>query len=96
VPEVALRPATLDDLHWLERWDARVTAVIIDPLASNTRAHRFYARLGFRPVGRQTFGADDCRRYQPSRSTTTSSSISTASASSSRTSHPHTRPATWP
>ena len=37
-----------------------VTAVVIDPLASNTDAHRFYARLGFVPVGRRTFGTDDC------------------------------------
>jgi len=37
-----------------------VEAVIIDPLASNTRAHRFYQRLGFVPVGRRRFGEDDC------------------------------------
>jgi len=36
-----------------------VTAIIIDPLASNTRAHRFYQRLGFKAVGRQMFGDDD-------------------------------------
>ena len=40
--------------------DPAMTAIIIDPLASNTRAHRFYQRLGFRPVGRQTFDEDDC------------------------------------
>jgi aminoglycoside 6'-N-acetyltransferase len=40
--------------------DPSVTAVVIDPLASNTRAHRFYQRLGFEPVGRQLFGEDDC------------------------------------
>lgn len=40
--------------------DPAVTAVIIDPLASNTRAHRFYQRLGFRPVERRWFGEDDC------------------------------------
>jgi aminoglycoside 6'-N-acetyltransferase len=37
-----------------------VTAVLIDPLASNTDAQRFYVRLGFVPVGRRTFGTDDC------------------------------------
>ncbi len=37
-----------------------VTAVLIDPLASNTRAHRFYERLGFRFLGRRTFGSDLC------------------------------------
>lgn len=38
-----------------------VAAIVIDPLASNVRAHRFYQRLGFRPVGRRLFnGEDDC------------------------------------
>jgi aminoglycoside 6'-N-acetyltransferase len=40
--------------------DLNVTAIVIDPLNSNTRAHKFYQRLGFKPVGRQTFGEDDC------------------------------------
>ena len=40
--------------------DPAVTAIVIDPLASNTRAHRFYQRLSFKPVGRRTFGDDDC------------------------------------
>lgn len=39
---------------------AAVRAVLIDPLASNLRAHRFYQRLGFRPVERRRFGTDDC------------------------------------
>lgn len=38
---------------------ANVSAIIIDPLASNIRAHRFYQRLGFKPVGRRMFGDDD-------------------------------------
>lgn len=39
-----------------------VTAIIIDPLNSNTRAHKFYQRVGFKPTHRQTFsdGEDDC------------------------------------
>ena len=37
-----------------------VTAVLIDPLASNTDAQRFYARLGFRFVETRRFGLDDC------------------------------------
>lgn len=37
-----------------------VTAIIIDPLVSNTDAIRFYERLGFRFVERRMFGADDC------------------------------------
>ncbi|HER35316.1 MAG TPA: N-acetyltransferase [Halothiobacillaceae bacterium] len=40
--------------------DPAVTAVLIDPLAANVRAHRFYRRLGFQPVERRTFGPDDC------------------------------------
>jgi aminoglycoside 6'-N-acetyltransferase len=48
--------------HALERCfaDPAVKAVLIDPLASNTRARRFYERLGFRCVERRTFGDDDC------------------------------------
>ena len=44
--------------------DPAVTAVLIDPLASNVRAHRFYERLGFRFVERRTFGGDDCFVYR--------------------------------
>lgn len=39
--------------------DASVEAIIIDPLASNTNAHRFYQRLGFQPVERRDFDGDD-------------------------------------
>ncbi|MBX2893784.1 MAG: acetyltransferase [Saprospiraceae bacterium] len=39
--------------------DPAVSAVLIDPLASNTAAHRFYQRLGFRFVERRQFGEDD-------------------------------------
>jgi aminoglycoside 6'-N-acetyltransferase len=48
--------------------DQTVRAVLIDPLASNTRAHRFYERLGFRRVDRRTFGSDDCYVYRLERS----------------------------
>jgi aminoglycoside 6'-N-acetyltransferase len=41
-----------------------VIGVLIDPLAANTRAHRFYERLGFRFVERRRFGADDCFVYR--------------------------------
>jgi aminoglycoside 6'-N-acetyltransferase len=37
-----------------------VTAVLVDPLAANSRAHRFYQRLGFSPVEHRRFGPDDC------------------------------------
>lgn len=44
--------------------DARVTAVLIDPLASNKAAHRFYERLGFRFVERRNFNGDDTFVYR--------------------------------
>ena len=38
-----------------------VRAILIDPLANNERAHRFYRRLGFEFVERRTFDAtSDC------------------------------------
>ena len=41
--------------------DPDVKAVVIDPLNSNTAAHRFYRRLGFRDIGRRLFNdEDDC------------------------------------
>lgn len=40
--------------------DPAVTGVLIDPLASNVRAHRFYERIGFTKIDRRTFGEDDC------------------------------------
>jgi aminoglycoside 6'-N-acetyltransferase len=45
-----------------------VTAILIDPLASNTRAHRFYELLGFRRMERRMFGEDDCIVYRLKRS----------------------------
>jgi len=44
--------------------DPAVEAVLIDPLASNTAAHRFYERLGFRFVERRQFGEDDTFVYR--------------------------------
>lgn len=44
--------------------DPAVEAVLVDPLAANLRAHRFYERLGFRPVGPRRFGADACLVYR--------------------------------
>ena len=46
-----------------------VRAVVIDPLNSNTGAHRFYQRLGFAVVGRRMFDADDCLVHRLSRET---------------------------
>lgn len=44
--------------------DPTVTAVLVDPLAANTRAHRFYERLGFRRVEQRLFGDDECAVYR--------------------------------
>ena len=41
-----------------------VTAILIDPLASNLRARRFYERLGFRYVEDRRFGEDECAVYR--------------------------------
>lgn len=40
--------------------DPGVHTILIDPLASNVDAHRFYERLGFRFVERRMFGPDEC------------------------------------
>ena len=45
--------------------DGDVTAALVDPLASNVRAHRFYERLGFRAVGPRRFNDEsDCLVYR--------------------------------
>ncbi|TVQ20889.1 MAG: N-acetyltransferase [Leptolyngbya sp. DLM2.Bin15] len=46
-----------------------VTAVLIDPLTSNTRAHRFYQRFGFKFLEHRRFGDDDCSVYRLDRTT---------------------------
>lgn len=40
--------------------DSDVHTILLDPLASNTDAHRFYRRLGFAAQERRCFGEDDC------------------------------------
>lgn len=45
-----------------------VTAILIDPLVSNTKAIRFYERLGFKFLQHRTFDKDDCAVYQLLRS----------------------------
>lgn len=47
--------------------DPTVTAVLLDPLVSNTRVHRFYERLGFQRIDRRLFGEDDCFVYRLNR-----------------------------
>jgi aminoglycoside 6'-N-acetyltransferase len=41
-----------------------VKAILIDPLVSNTKAIRFYERLGFQQIERRMFGEDDCYVYR--------------------------------
>ncbi len=40
-----------------------VKAILIDPLTSNVKAHRFYERLGFKFLREQQFGEDHCLVY---------------------------------
>lgn len=47
--------------------DPRITAIVIDPLASNERALKFYRRLGFKAVGRRQFHDDDCLVHELTR-----------------------------
>jgi len=44
-----------------------VTGVLLDPLASNTRAHRFYERLGFIRDDHRWFDGDECYVYRLTR-----------------------------
>jgi aminoglycoside 6'-N-acetyltransferase len=44
--------------------EPEVQAALLDPLASNERAHRFYERLGFKRMDRRMFGSDDCYVYR--------------------------------
>jgi aminoglycoside 6'-N-acetyltransferase len=49
--------------------DRAVQAVVIDPLAANVRARRFYERLGFELVELRRFGEDECAVYRIKRAT---------------------------
>lgn len=40
-----------------------IKAILIDPLASNVKAHRFYERLGFKFHEQRQFNEDDCFVY---------------------------------
>lgn len=48
--------------------DSDVHTILIDPLASNTKAHKFYEKLGFRFLERRFFGEDDCFVYRLNKS----------------------------
>lgn len=55
-----LGAAMMAQAHALCFADPAVTAIVIDPLASNTRALRFYRRLGYVEEGIRLFGEDRC------------------------------------
>ncbi|MEM8909744.1 MAG: GNAT family N-acetyltransferase [Bacteroidota bacterium] len=44
--------------------EAQTQAVLVDPLASNTRAHCFYEKLGFRLFEKRVFNQDLCWVYR--------------------------------
>ncbi|MCB9298421.1 MAG: GNAT family N-acetyltransferase [Lewinellaceae bacterium] len=44
--------------------DPAVDGILIDPLKSNTQAHRFYERLGFEFLEERMFDADVCFVYE--------------------------------
>lgn len=48
--------------------EQEVTAIVIDPLASNASAHRFYQRLGFDVLELRSFGEDVCLVHRLTRS----------------------------
>ena len=53
--------------------DPAVTGIIIDPLASNRRAHKFYQRMGFTIVGPRIFNdEDECLVHELTRAMWTS------------------------
>lgn len=45
----------------------RASAVLLDPLPTNSRACRFYERLGFQLLGVRRLGDDDCCVYRMGR-----------------------------
>jgi len=47
--------------------DPSVHTILIDPLESNSAAHRFYERLGFEYVIQRTFGEDRCSVFRLNR-----------------------------
>ena len=50
--------------------DPKVTGILIDPLKTNTKAHRFYERLGFEFVEERMFGDSECFVYELKRKAT--------------------------
>jgi aminoglycoside 6'-N-acetyltransferase len=50
--------------------DKEVEGILIDPLKSNTKAHRFYERLGFKLIEERQFDSSDCLVYELRRKNT--------------------------
>lgn len=44
--------------------DSGIKAALVDPLANNVRAHKFYEKLGFEKLEERRFGLDDCFVYR--------------------------------
>ena len=44
--------------------DPTINTIYIDPLVTNTRAHRFYERLGFQFLEQRNMQGDECYVYQ--------------------------------
>lgn len=47
--------------------DPAIHTILIDPLVSNTDAHRFYERLGFKRIEQRFFDTDECYVYRLTR-----------------------------
>lgn len=45
----------------------KITAVVIDPLETNVKAHKFYERIGFKFVEKRKFDDSNCLIYQLTR-----------------------------
>ncbi|MEI1279812.1 GNAT family acetyltransferase [Leptospira venezuelensis] len=63
--EIVLRIANYGDLKTLEKCFSKnsIHSILVDPLAKNLRAHKFYERFGFKFLENRRFGLDDCKVY---------------------------------
>lgn len=44
--------------------DKKVSGILIDPLKSNTKAHRFYERIGFEFIEERVFNSSECLVFE--------------------------------
>ncbi|CAB9520468.1 AAC/APH [Seminavis robusta] len=47
--------------------DTTVQAAIVDPMVGNPSAHKFYQSVGFQPLGKRSFGPDECLVHRVTR-----------------------------